>query len=111
MTATAAPRYVFVNWTEGGVEVSANATYSFEVTEAATLVANFEIPTVTSTDTLTSGWSWWSGNQEITLAQLEEALGTSGSYIISQSGDMASYYDGFGWDDGELTGIDLSKKS
>ncbi len=109
LTATAASRYVFVNWTKNGTEVSTNATYSFTVTEDVTLEANFEIPTVESTVQLNSGWTWWSGNQEITLAQLEEAMGTSGLYIVSQTGDMASYYEGLGWDDGELEGIDLSR--
>ena len=109
LTATAASRYVFVNWTENGTEVSTNATYSFTVTEDVTLEANFEIPTVEFTVQLNSGWSWWSTNLEITLAQVEEAMGTSGLYIVSQTGDMASYYEGLGWDDGELEGIDLSK--
>ena len=42
-TLTAAPnaRYDFVNWTKGGVEVSTDATYSFEVTEDVELTANF----------------------------------------------------------------------
>ena len=109
LTATAASRYVFVNWTKNGTEVSTNATYSFTVTEDVALEANFEIPTVESTVQLNSGWTWWSGNQEITLAQLEAAMGTSGLYIVSQTGDMASYYEGMGWDDGELAGIDLSR--
>ena len=109
LTATASEGYVFVNWTKNGTQVSTNATYSFTVTEAAALVANFEIATVQHTVSLTSGWNWWSANQEITLAQVEAALGTSGVYIVSQTGDMASYYDNLGWDDGELEGIDLSK--
>ena len=178
VTAMAAEGYTFTNWTKNGVQVSTNATYSFTVTEAAALVANFtlnsyaitattnpaeagtvtgagtynygatvtltatansgynfvswqdgntdnprtitvtgvaayvanfEVANATTTVTFTSGWNWWSGNLEITLAQLEAALGTSGEYITSQSGDMASYYAGFGWDDGELEGIDLSK--
>ena len=36
-------RYEFVNWTKGGVEVSTNSTYTFVVTEAVDLVANFKI--------------------------------------------------------------------
>ena len=109
LTATASEGYVFVNWTKNGTQVSTNATYSFTVTEATALVANFEIATVQHTVSLTSGWNWWSGNQEITLAQVEAALGTSGLYIVSQTGDMASYYEGLGWDDGDLEGIDLSR--
>lgn len=43
-TVTATPQscYKFVSWTEGGVVVSNTATYSFTVTGARTLVANFE---------------------------------------------------------------------
>lgn len=42
LTATAAnSNYVFVNWTENGVEVSTNSTYSFTVSGNRTLVANF----------------------------------------------------------------------
>ena len=41
LTATPNARYDFVNWTKGGVEVSTDATYSFEVTEDVELVANF----------------------------------------------------------------------
>ncbi len=43
LTATANTGYTFVNWTQGGVEVSANTTYSFTVTEAADFVANFSL--------------------------------------------------------------------
>lgn len=41
MVATANANYVFLNWTESGETVSTNAIYSFEVTGARTLVANF----------------------------------------------------------------------
>ena len=41
LTATANTGYTFTNWTKNGTQVSTNATYSFSVTEAATLVANF----------------------------------------------------------------------
>lgn len=41
LTATPDARYDFVNWTKGGIEVSTDATYSFEVTEDVELVANF----------------------------------------------------------------------
>ena len=43
LTATPATGYHFVNWTEGGTEVSTSATYSFMVTEGRNLVANFEL--------------------------------------------------------------------
>ena len=40
--ATPAEGYVFVNWTINGVEVSTNATYTPTITEATTIVANFD---------------------------------------------------------------------
>ena len=43
LTATADEGYTFVNWTENGVVVSTSATYSFTVTEARTLMANFSL--------------------------------------------------------------------
>ena len=109
LVATANEGYVFVNWTENGTVYCTNATCVSTAAGDRTLVANFEIATVQHTVSLTSGWNWWSGNQEITLAQVEAALGTSGLYIVSQTGDMASYYEGLGWDDGDLEGIDLSR--
>ena len=43
LTATpASSKYGFVNWTKNGEVVSANTTYSFQVTEEATYVANFD---------------------------------------------------------------------
>jgi hypothetical protein len=44
VTATPAGRYAFVNWTEGGSAVSADASYTFTVSGNRTLVANFEVP-------------------------------------------------------------------
>ena len=43
LTATPATGYHFVKWTKNGTEVSTSATYSFEVTGAASYVAHFEI--------------------------------------------------------------------
>ena len=41
VTATAKTGYQFVNWTEDGVVVSSNATYTFNIEGNRTLVANF----------------------------------------------------------------------
>jgi len=41
LTATANSSYVFINWTENGAEVSKDASYTFTVDRARTLVANF----------------------------------------------------------------------
>ncbi len=43
LTATPATGYHFVNWTKGGEAYSTNTTVSFEVTQAESFVANFEI--------------------------------------------------------------------
>ena len=47
LSATPSTGYHFVNWTENGNAVSADASYSFTVTGARTLVANFELDTYT----------------------------------------------------------------
>ena len=51
-TATAEPGYHFLNWTENGGVVSTLANYTFTVTTARTLVANF----TTAYTITTSGW-------------------------------------------------------
>ena len=43
LTATPADGYKFVNWTKGEEIVSAEATYTFTITEDVALVANFEL--------------------------------------------------------------------
>ena len=45
MTATANTGYTFINWTENGDEVSADASYSFIVVSNRNLVANFTLNT------------------------------------------------------------------
>jgi len=47
LSATPATGYSFVSWTEGETVVSTNASYSFNVTEDRTLVANFAPQTYT----------------------------------------------------------------
>ena len=42
VTATANEGYTFINWTENGVEVSIESSYTFTVTDHRTLVANFD---------------------------------------------------------------------
>jgi hypothetical protein len=51
LTASPADGYSFVNWTEGGTEVSTLPAYSFEVTADRTLTAQFAINTYTLTYT------------------------------------------------------------
>ena len=47
LTATANTGYTFTNWTENGSVVSTNASYTFTVTGARTLVANFTLNSYT----------------------------------------------------------------
>ena len=42
LTATPKDGYKFVNWTKDGTQVSIDATYTFDATEAGTYTANFE---------------------------------------------------------------------
>ena len=46
VTATPNQRFVFVNWTEDGVEVSTEQSYTFTVTSDRSLVANFGMPMI-----------------------------------------------------------------
>ena len=50
LIATPNAGFTFANWTEGGAQVSTNASYTFTVTTGRTLVANFNpLPTYTVT--------------------------------------------------------------
>ena len=49
LTATANTGYTFVNWTKNGTQVSTSPNYSFDVTENATYIANFQINNYTIT--------------------------------------------------------------
>ena len=53
LTAVANYGYSFVNWTFNGVEVSTEPTYSFMITEAGDMVANFELDSFEITVTYT----------------------------------------------------------
>ena len=41
VTATAGTGYSFINWTENGIEISTDASYTFTVAQSRSLVANF----------------------------------------------------------------------
>ncbi len=110
VTATPTGDYHFVNWTENGTVVSSNATYTFTVTSDRELVANFsdENATVEETFELGEGWNWWSTNLEITLADLEAALGTHGVKIEAQNGQYVSYNPNTNSWSGNLTSFEVS---
>ena len=100
LTATANEGYAFVNWTEGGVEVSTDATITFDIDAARDLVANFERIQVIS---LEAGWNWWVPTLEMDLEDLEAAIGNCAVLINSQDEGFARY-DGEGWS-GTLTQV------
>ena len=108
LTAVTNDGYVFVNWTEDGVEVSTENTLNINVTGARNLTANFKATGVTQTTTLNKGWNWWSANQEITLEQLESAIENHTSSIVSQNGTV-DYLAPFGWDNTDFNVLDLAK--
>ena len=98
LTATANEGFTFINWTEGGEEVSTDAVYSFEVTTERELVANFGVSAGEQIVTLTQGWSWWSTNLDITMEELENAIaavvGTSGTATIKSKSGSITYANG-----------------
>ena len=92
LIASANEGYDFANWTVGGVEVSTETTYSFEVTADKEVVANFEegTPVVEQIITLKPGWNWWSTYLEgITFGQLMEALGNNVTVTPQNGGNIS----------------------
>ena len=106
VTATPNAGYGFVNWTKNDAAVSADASYTFTVTADRNLVANFA-EVATQTVSLIKGINWWTPTVDVTLEQLEAALGTSGLLINSQDGGFARYEDN-AWS-GTLTSIEPGK--
>ena len=114
LTATANEGYTFVNWTESGEEVSTESSYSFEVAEDRTLVANFEetITTVTQNSEFNAGWTWWTPIVDLAgaelLSQLKQGLGSNGISISDQNGKKISYHPTYGWG-GTLNELEVGK--
>jgi gingipain K len=102
VTATPNEGFYFANWTENGNVVSSDASYTFTVTSDHDLTANFQDtpPTVEQTVDLVQGWNWFVPTVDITLEELEAALGTNGISIMSQNSGSVTYDDG----DDEWTG-------
>ena len=111
LVATPNADYHFVNWTENGNMVSTDASYSFTVTEDADLVANFAIG-YEQTDTLSTGWTWWSTNLNITLEDLKTAIagkvGSSGTATIKSQGGDIRFSNGR-WSGNGITSLDIKQ--
>ena len=88
LTANPADGYEFVAWMENGNTLGTEPSLSFTVESNRTLTARFNAVTQ-QTQTLAAGWGWVSFfinlSGEEGLHQLEEALGSNGSVIKSQT--------------------------
>ena len=82
VTATTNSGYNFVNWTEGGTQVSASASYTFSASANRTLVANFSAITCTytiSTSSSPSGGGSSSGGGTVSCASSVTVTATPAS--------------------------------
>ena len=87
-----------------------NGSFALSTTQQNNITFYLEGECPSSTEqtiTLPSDWSWWSTNLDITLEQLEEALGTAGVGITSQNDGFVGNYSGT-WA-GDLQSISPSK--
>ena len=66
-------------------------------------------PIIEQTFQLGADWNWWSPNVDITLSELEEALGSYGLRIAAQDGKFATYNANNGTWSGNLQSIELGK--
>ena len=87
VTATANECYKFINWTEGGTEVSTSASYSFTANGNRTLVANFEIKSVNITTDPASLDCLEPGTEVVLTASAE-----GGDYLFSTGTDASRWY-------------------
>lgn len=109
VTATPNSGYTFSNWTDGsGNMVSEDASYTFTVTEAISLTANFDVsskssPSVPSTGTGTSGrprdiypaparepWDWDDEDDEIAFGKKNDFERISALQGITAMGDSTA---------------------
>ena len=82
-------------------EVTSNVSLSGVVTEN-------ESGVVEQTSQLVAGFNWWSSYINVTLEQLEAALGTNGIEISAQDGSFVAYDTTNGWV-GDLTELEVGK--
>jgi len=114
LTAMANMGYAFRFWSVNGETVSTDNPYTFTVSEAVELTANFDAQ---ETITLDNGWTWWSTSIEMSgidgLTMLEESLGHNGLTIKSANKFVQNYYPNTGYDYwfGQLTSDDFNNES
>lgn len=68
LIATPNEGYTFIDWTEGGNQVSTNASYTFTVTGNCTLIANFEVSSSVPTGAINGLFSV-SATQQVWFSQ------------------------------------------
>jgi len=94
VSATPAAGYRFVNWTESGVSVSTNASYSFTTSSNRTLVANFmrTFSVSTSASPASGGSTTGSGTYDSGSSVTISATSASGYHFVNwtESGVLVS---------------------
>ena len=111
MPVTITPATVYVRMAEGleagSYSGTLNATAGNNFTGSVSLSGVVSEPEQPEQQiVLSQGWSWWSTNLDISLNDLETALGNYGNTILSTNGSV-SYLEGLGWD-GNLNALDPS---
>ena len=90
VAATANNHYTFVNWTENNAEVSATATYSFDIAANRNLVANFQIDRFTITaNSNNAEWGTVTGGGEYDY-----------NATVTLTATPAAHYHFVSWNDG-----------
>ncbi len=105
--ASANSGYVFVNWTESGTEVSANASYNFTLgTSNRTLMANF---VQQSTFEVTLSPSSYTSNSWSNPANAYSSDNSYASKSLNWYGSVTGRWGGFGFDDEIPEGATIDK--
>lgn len=93
LTANDNVGFMFKEWEIGGVIVSTDRTYSFDVYSNVHLIARYYYQQINN---LVGGWNWWSTyieqNNNDGLTMLENSLGHNGAVIKSQTATVVNYY-------------------
>ena len=88
LKATANSGYTFTNWTKNGTQVSTSATYSFTVTSAVSMVANFTEEQVTETYNVTVAEV---PNGTVTVNKSTAAAGETVTLTVTPNSGCAFY--------------------
>ena len=83
VSATSSADYSFVNWTEGGAEVSTSPDYTFTAASDSTLVANFTCPTSILQTNASYDATGGGGTVDVSAASDCDWTATSGAFWIA----------------------------